>query len=121
MRDAKNVPSSVNEYIRFAPKQARPKLRELRAMVRRIAPEAEETISYRMPAYILKRNLVYFAGFERHIGFYPGAKTIAAFRRKLSKYKNAKGSVQFPLEKPLPKQLIRSMLEHKILEIRTGK
>ena len=108
---------SVVLYIRSAPAQARPKLRELRALVRALAPDAVETISYGMPAYFLKRNLAYFAGFERHIGFYPGAKTIAAFTDKLSKYKNAKGSVQFPLEKPLPRRLIRSMLEFKLMDL----
>jgi uncharacterized protein YdhG (YjbR/CyaY superfamily) len=70
-----------------------------------------------MPAFFLDRNLVYFAGYSKHIGFYPGAGVIRAFKRKLSKYKNAKGSVQFPLEELLPVKLIKQMVRFKVEEI----
>ncbi len=69
-----------------------------------------------MPAFFLNRNLVYFAGYAKHIGFYPGASAIRTFKSKVSKFKNAKGSVQFPLEKPLPRGLIKQIVRFKVQE-----
>jgi uncharacterized protein YdhG (YjbR/CyaY superfamily) len=109
--------ASVDEYIRSCPEPARKRLIELRALVRAAAPGAQERISYRMPAFFLGRNLVYFAAFAHHIGFYPGAGVVSAFKSRLSKYKNARGSVQFPHEEQLPIVLIRKMLKFKMEEM----
>ncbi len=105
---------TVDDYIRNAPAQARPKLRELRRIVRSLAPQSDERISYGMPAYFLQKNLVYFAGFARHVGFYPGAAAVIAFKRRIGNFKNAKGSIQFPLDKPLPSSLVKSILKFKL-------
>lgn len=107
---------SIDEYIRSFPEHTRKKLVELRKLVREQAPHAQEKISYRMPAFFLNGNLVYFAGYAKHIGFYPGARCIHAFKNKLSKYKNAKGSVQFPLEEPIPVKLIKTMVRFRVEE-----
>jgi len=117
MKKEKREHRSIDGYIRAFPEHTRKKLAELRKIVREQAPHAQEKISYRMPAFFLNRNLVYFAGYSRHIGFYPGTGVIRAFKRKLSKYKNAKGSVQFSLEEPLPTQLIKQMVRFKVEEI----
>ena len=94
-------------------------LRGLRATIREVASEAEERISYRMPAYFLGGPLVYFAAFARHIGFYPTASGIASFESELSAYKHAKGSVQFPLDKPLPLDLVARIVKFKAKENRS--
>jgi len=107
---------STDEYIRSFPERVQKKLQELRELVNEQAPEAQEKISYRMPAFFLNRNIVYFAAYAKHIGFYPGAGVIRAFKNKLSKYKNAKGSVQFPHEVPLSRQLIKQMVRFKVQE-----
>jgi uncharacterized protein YdhG (YjbR/CyaY superfamily) len=111
------VPRTVDEYIETFPKDVQKRLQELRRLVRRLAPEADEKISYRMPSFHLKKNLVYFAAFANHIGLYPGVGVVARFKQKLSKYKNAKGSVQFPHQQPLPLDLIEDMVKDKLAEI----
>ncbi len=103
--------SSVDEYIADFPAGTKSMLKEMRKAIREAAPEADEIISYNMPAYKLQGVLVYFAGYARHIGFYPMASTISAFQEKLSGYKSAKGSVQFPLDRPLPVALISKMVK----------
>jgi uncharacterized protein YdhG (YjbR/CyaY superfamily) len=90
--------SSVDGYIRSFPEHIQKKLEELRNVIKELVPEAQEKISYQMPAFFLNGNLVWFAGYSKHIGFYPGANGIDAFKSELSKYKYAKGSVQFPIE-----------------------
>lgn len=90
---------------------------EMRALLRVAAPDAVETISYAVPTFDLNgRHLVHFAGYERHVGFYPGASGIAAFEDELGAYRKAKGSVQFPLGRPLPAELIRRMVEFRVEE-----
>jgi uncharacterized protein YdhG (YjbR/CyaY superfamily) len=108
---------TVDRYIASFPDNAGRKLAELRSTVRELAPEAQEKISYRMPAYFLGRNLLYFAGFAKHIGFYPGAEAIACFEPELAKYKHAKGSVQFPLDRPLPLTLIRRLVKFRLASL----
>ncbi|MCE8428949.1 MAG: DUF1801 domain-containing protein [Candidatus Methanoperedens sp.] len=105
--------SSIDEYIRSFPEQIQKKLEELRNVIKEQVPEALEKISYQMPAFFLNGNLVYFAGYSKHIGFYPGASGIDAFKSELSKYKYAKGSVQFPIEEPLPIELIKKIVNFK--------
>jgi uncharacterized protein YdhG (YjbR/CyaY superfamily) len=102
--------SVIDEYIAgFAP-HIQEKLAEMRRIIREAAPDAKEKLSYQIPTFDLFGNLVHFAGYERHIGFYPGSKGIEVFRQALSAYKSAKGSVQFPLDQPLPAKLIRSIV-----------
>jgi len=106
----------IDEYIANCPAQAQPKLHEIREIIREAAPEAEEKISYNMPTYYLNGNVVHFAGYAKHIGFYPVPSAISEFQAELVIYKNAKGSVQFPLDKPLPSDLIRRMVLFRVKE-----
>jgi uncharacterized protein YdhG (YjbR/CyaY superfamily) len=108
--EKKNGATSVDEYIAMFPPQVQKKLQEVRAAIHTAAPEATEKISYQMPTFYLDGNLVYFGGFQEHIGFYPIPSGIEAFKEELSKYKQGKGSVQFPLDQPLPLDLIRRIV-----------
>ena len=104
----------VDKYIsRFQP-AIKAVLSQLRKTIKAAAPDAEETISYAMPAYKLNGMLVYFAGYAGHVGFYPGAGGIAEFRDEIARYKHAKGSVQFPLDEPLPVDLIQRMVKFRV-------
>jgi uncharacterized protein YdhG (YjbR/CyaY superfamily) len=107
---------NVDEYIASFPENLRTLLEEMRTTIKKAAPKAEEVISYQMPAYKHLGILVYFAGYKNHIGFYPTASGIEAFKKELSIYKGAKGSVQFPLDKPLPSVLITKMVKFKLKE-----
>jgi uncharacterized protein YdhG (YjbR/CyaY superfamily) len=113
---------SIDEYIAAFPTDARKALEELRALVKASAPGAVETISYAMPTFDLDgHHLVHFAGFAKHIGFYPVPSGIEAFKEELEPYKTGKGSVQFPLGRPLPAGLIRRIVEYRVQEnIRRG-
>ncbi len=98
--------TSIDEYIAAFPPEVQAILQEVRATIRAAAPEASEKISYQMPTFYLEGNLVYFAAFKHHIGFYPAPQGIEAFAEELSRYKGAKGSVQFPIDEPMPLDLI---------------
>lgn len=111
-----NKPTTIDEYIAGFPKDIQIILEQLRTTIRKAAPEAEEVISYQMPAFKLSGMLVYFAGYKNHIGFYPTPSAIEAFKKELSEYKGAKGSVQFPLEKPLPLKLITKIVKFRVIE-----
>jgi len=112
---------SIDEYIAEFPVDTQKVLKELRALIRASAPVATETISYAIPTFDLNgRHLVHFAGYAKHIGFYPTASGIEAFKDELGPYKRAKGSVQFPLGRPLPTDLIRRIVEFRVKE-NTGK
>lgn len=106
----------VEEYIASFPEHTRELLQQIRAVIKKAAPGAEEVISYKMPAYRLNGMLVYFAGYKNHIGFYPTGSGIAAFQKELSAYKGAKGSVQFPLDKKLPVALIAKIVKFRVKE-----
>lgn len=106
----------VDEYIAAFPLEVQAKLQTMRELIREIVPQAEEKISYKMPTYALHGNLVHFAGYAKHIGFYPAASGIEAFKPELSAYKGAKGSVQFPLDQPLPEALIRRIVAFRVKE-----
>jgi uncharacterized protein YdhG (YjbR/CyaY superfamily) len=116
MESNKTGLSSIDEYIATFPEEIQMILEELRATIKAAAPEAEEKISYQMPTFFLKGNLVHFAAFRNHIGFYPTPSGIQAFQDELSIYKGAKGSVQFPIEKPLPLKLISRIVEFRVAE-----
>ena len=91
-------------------------LNQVRQTIREAAPEAQETINYQMPTFTMNGNLVHFAAFKTHIGFYPTPTGIEAFKEELSPYKGAKGSVQFPIDQPMPLSLIRRIVEYRVKE-----
>ena len=107
---------TIDEYISTFPDDMRTILNQVRQTIRAAAPEAQETINYQMPTFTLNGNLVHFAGFKNHIGFYPTPTGIEAFKDELSAYKGAKGSVQFPLDQPMPLPLIRRIVEYRVKE-----
>jgi uncharacterized protein YdhG (YjbR/CyaY superfamily) len=109
-------PATVAEYINAAPRSAQSKLRAMRACIRSSAPGATETLKWGMPAFSHRRILVMFAAFKHHIGFYPTPSAVRAFAKELSKFATAKGSIQFPLEKPLPLALIRRITAFRVRE-----
>ncbi len=106
----------MDEYIASFPEETQAKLRELRATIRAAAPEAEEKISYQMPTFFLKGNLVYFAAWKKHIGFYAIPSANEAFKDELAAYTVSKGAVQFPLDQPLPVDLITRMVRFRVEE-----
>jgi uncharacterized protein YdhG (YjbR/CyaY superfamily) len=116
MDAAKKQFETIDEYIATFPEDVRAILNELRQTIKETAPEAEETISYQMPTFTLNGNLVHFAAFKNHIGFYPTPTGVEAFKEDLSRYKGAKGSVQFPIDQPLPLPLIRRIVEYRVQE-----
>lgn len=107
---------SIDEYISSFPDDVQEKLAELREIIREQAPVAQEKLSYQMPAFFLNGPLVYFAAYAKHIGFYPTSSGISAFKSKITKYKNSKGAVQFPIEEPLPTGLIKQMVRFRVTE-----
>ena len=107
---------TVPEYINAAPKEAQKKLREMRACLRKTAPKAQESLKWGMPAFSHKRILFTYAGFKHHIGFYPTPSAVRAFAKDLSAFKAAKGSIQFPLDRPLPLALIRKIAAFRVKE-----
>ena len=109
-------PTTVTQYIGAAPTDARKKLREMRACVRAAAPGAAEGLKWGMPAYSYKRILVMFAGFRRHVGLYPTPSAVRAFSKELKTFVTAKGSIQFPLDQPLPLGLIRKIVAFRVRE-----
>ncbi len=114
--EKKKGASTVDEYIAMFPPEVQKKMREIRATIHAAAPQATEKISYQMPTFVLDGNLVYFGGFESHIGFYPIPSGIEAFKEELSRYKQGKGSVQFPLDQPMPLDLIRRIVLFRVEE-----
>jgi len=112
--DGKIEYGSIDEYIASFPPEIQQLLVSVRETIREAAPEATEKISYQMPTFALHGNLVHFAAFKNHIGFYPAPQGIEEFKEELSAYKGAKGSVQFPLNQPLPLELIRRIVKFRV-------
>jgi uncharacterized protein YdhG (YjbR/CyaY superfamily) len=111
-----NVIKSIDEYIlQFTP-EVQEKLQVLRNVIRKDAPGVEERMSWKMPTFYLYGNLVHFAAYKKHIGFYPGASGIEIFQDKISEYKSSKGAVQFPIEEPLPYELISEIVRFRVAE-----
>ena len=108
--------NSIDEYIATFPKDIQKILEELRTTIKEAAPGAEEKINYQMPTFFLNGNLVHFAAFKKHIGFYPTPSGIEAFQKELSAYEGSKGSVQFPLDKPMPLKLISRIVKFRVAE-----
>ncbi len=109
-------PADVNAYIKVHPPKVQTLLKQLRAAIRAAAPDADEVISYGMPAYKYKGMLCYFASHTAHVGFYPMASGIAKFKKEIAGYKNAKGSVQFPFETGIPVDLVKKMIAFRVKE-----
>ena len=107
---------TMDEYINTFPEDVRRILNELRQTIKEVAPEAQETINYQIPTFTLNGNLVHFAAFQNHIGFYPTPSGMEAFKKELSQYKGAKGSVQFPIDQTLPLSLIRRIVKYRVQE-----
>jgi uncharacterized protein YdhG (YjbR/CyaY superfamily) len=108
--------TDINEYIAGFSPEVRKKLTEIRAIIKKAAPEAEEKISYNMPAFAQNGILVYYAAFKNHIGFFPTASPIQIFKEDLKEYKWSKGTIQFPLDRPLPSDLISRIVIFKVNE-----
>ena len=111
MRSDRSSPRTIDEYIAGFPEDMQKILNRVRKTISSAAPEAEQTISYRIPAFTLEGPLVYFAAWKHHIGFYPASAGIAKFKKELSKYQAAKGSVRFSLDEPIPHELIARIVK----------
>lgn len=111
-----NKPNDINEYIASFPPQVQKLLEQVRTTIQKAAPQAQEAISYAMPTFKLNGNLVHFAAFTNHIGFYALPSGNEAFQKELSKYKTGKGSIQFPINEPLPLDLITKIVKFRIEE-----
>ena len=121
MRTNETAPQNIDEYIAGFPKDVQKILEKIRRTIRRAAPDAEETMSYHMPTFTLKGHyLVYFAAYKRHIGFYPAPAGIAEFKEALSTYAAGKGTLKFPLDKPIPFDLISRIVKFRVKENLAG-
>lgn len=116
MKSAATVPATIDAYIAAAPAGLRAALRQLRDTIAKAAPGAEQAIRYRMPTFIWHGNLVHFAAFAGHIGFYPTPSAIVHFAKELAPYPTSKGTVQFPLDAPLPLRLVARMVQFRVAE-----
>lgn len=116
MTNQKSTFKDIDEYIAAFPSEIQEILEKIRETIRKVAPAAEETISYQMPTFRLKGNLVHFAAYKKHIGFYPATTGITTFKKELSVYASAKGSVQFPLDEPIPYALISRIVSFRVRE-----
>lgn len=116
LSDAKKSPVTVEAYIQEFPEEVQEIMQKIRAIVKEEAPDAQEKISYGMPTFSYKGALVHFAAYKKHIGFYPTPSGITRFEEQIKSYKHAKGSVQFPLSKPIPYDLIRQIVKARVTE-----
>jgi uncharacterized protein YdhG (YjbR/CyaY superfamily) len=116
MRANQTAPRDMDEYIAGFPKDVQEILEKIRMTIRKAAPDAEEIIKYQIPTFTLKGNLVHFGAFKKHIGFYPAPSGIEEFKEELSVYEGAKGSIKFPLDKPIPFALISKIVKFRVKE-----
>ena len=116
MENSKVGFTSIDEYIATFPEDIQKLLEELRATIKVAAPEATEKISYQMPTFYLKGNLVHFAAYKRHIGFYPAPRGIEAFKDELARYEGSKGAIRFPIGEPLPLDLISRIVKFRVAD-----
>ncbi len=114
--DSKKKPKTIDEYISAFPKETQTKLEQFRQAIKEVAPEAEEVISYQMPAFKLNGVLVYFAAYKNHIGFYPTSSAMEAFKEKLAAYQTSKGTVQFPINETIPLDLVKELVRFRVKE-----
>jgi uncharacterized protein YdhG (YjbR/CyaY superfamily) len=111
-----NKAKSIDEYIAKCPEEIQKKLKDMRAAIKAAAPEATEKISYQIPTFYLKGNLVHFAALKNHIGFYPTPSGVQAFIKETAKYASTKGAIQFPLDEPLPLKLVSKIVKFRVEE-----
>lgn len=116
MIDRDTSTNVIDQYIASCPAEVQELLYSLRKIIKETVPEASEKMSYGMPTFALHGNLVHFAAFKNHIGFYPAPSGIENFREELSKYKSSKGAVQFPLDQPIPYELVREIVKFRVAE-----
>ena len=116
MRPDRAAPKNIDEYIADFPHDVQETLEKIRETIRKAAPDTEETISYQIPTFTLKGNLVHFAAFKKHIGFYPTSTGIEKFKNELSAYEMARGTVRFPLGQPVPFGLIVKIVKFRVRE-----
>jgi len=117
MRNAQDSSKNIDDYIAGFPPEVQEFLEQIRTTIKKAAPAAMEAIKYRMPTFVLNENLVHFAAYKNHVGFYPTPSGIEKYKDELLSYKSAKGSVQFPIDKPMPLKLIRKIVEFRVKEI----
>lgn len=108
--------STIDEYHASFPTDIQKILQQLRQTIKQVAPQATETISYNIPTFKLNKNLVHYAAYKEHIGFYPTSTPMTAFKDELTKYKTSKGAIQFPIDKPLPTTLIKKIVKFRLTE-----
>lgn len=116
MEEKTGNPTTIDEYIAQFPEDVQRILTQIRAVIREAAPDAVEKISYQMPGFHLHGSLVWFGAYKRHIGFYPSGAGIEAFKEEISAYKWSKGAVQFPLDQPMPYELISRIVRFRVAE-----
>lgn len=116
MKPLKKRFETIDEYIATFPRNVQDILEELRQTIRNSAPDAKEAISYQIPTFRLNGNLVHFAAFKNHIGFYPASSAIAHFKKELSGYEASKGTIRFPINEPIPFDLIRKIVKYRVKE-----
>lgn len=116
MKTDREAPKNIDEYIAGFPKDVQSILERIRKTIEKAAPDAEEAIKYQMPTFTLQGNLVHFAAYKNHIGLYPTPNAILKFKKELSGYQSAKGSVQFPLNEPMPFDLITKIVKFRVKE-----
>ena len=114
MRKSRSEPKDIDEYIAGFPEDVQKILEKIRTTIRKAAPDAEETIKYQMPTFTLNGNLVHFAAYKKHIGFYPAPRGVEKFKQALSAYEGAKSTVRFPLDKPIPFGLISKIVKFRV-------
>jgi uncharacterized protein YdhG (YjbR/CyaY superfamily) len=118
MKRRRTAPKDINQYIAAFPPAVRAKLRTIRGAIRKAAPQAKEAIKYRMPTFTQHGNLVHFAAYQHHIGFYPAPRALEQFKEELSAYEGSKGAVRFPLDKPVPVGLIGRIVKFRVQQDR---
>jgi uncharacterized protein YdhG (YjbR/CyaY superfamily) len=116
MNTDQTTPATIDEYIARFPPDAQEILQQIRKTIRQAAPDAQEKIAYQMPTFYLDGNLVHFAAFKHHIGFYPTPSGTEKFQNEIARYKHAKGSIQFPLDQPIPYALITQIVKFRVKE-----
>ncbi|MCC6804414.1 MAG: DUF1801 domain-containing protein [Anaerolineae bacterium] len=118
--DAKQATAEIDAYIAAQPDDVQAILREMRRVIREAAPQAEEVMTYGVPGFRQKKNLVQYGAFTQHIGFYPTPAVIEAFAEQLSPYKTSKGAIQFPLSQPIPYDLVREIVKYRVQQVVSG-
>lgn len=116
MAEGRVTDQTIDDYILQFPAEVQERLRQIRNLIRETVPEAMEKISWQMPTFYLQGNLVHFAAHKNHIGFYPASSGVETFQKQLSGYKSSKGAVQFPMDKPLPLEIIREIVRYRAAE-----